>query len=94
MHIEIRGNTLCLSETVTMATFREHDYQNFYQCLQTKQISQIDVSGLTEADSACVALLIAARRFASHQAMTLSFTGIPEGLTMLMDLYGVENWMQ
>lgn len=77
-----------------MSTVGESDYKRFCNCIQNEGIEKIDVSGVTEADSACVALLIAAKRLAHRQKFMLHITGVPSGLITLMALYGVEESLQ
>ncbi|MDF7676686.1 STAS domain-containing protein [Neisseriaceae bacterium ESL0693] len=94
MRIDIKNQTLVISEQVTMSAVRKQDYEQFCHHLQMQKISEIDLSQVTESDSACVALLVAAKRIASHHALDLHVNGIPAGLSMLMTLYGVEEWIQ
>ncbi len=89
-----------LHDKITMSTVGESDYKRFCNCIQNEGIEKIDVSGVTEADSACVALLIAAKRLvaakrlAHRQKFMLHITGVPSGLITLMALYGVEESLQ
>lgn len=52
-------------------------------------ITDIDLSGVTEADSAAVSLLLEWRRQA--QPTNLHFTHLPPALKSLADLYGVAD---
>jgi phospholipid transport system transporter-binding protein len=90
----VQGKTLMLHDKITMSTVGESDYKRFCNCIQNEGIEKIDVSGVTEADSACVALLIAAKRLAHSQKFMLHITGVPSGLITLMALYGVEESLQ
>ncbi|MCO6505668.1 MAG: STAS domain-containing protein [Snodgrassella sp.] len=94
MQTTVQGKTLMLHDKITMSTVGESDYKRFCNCIQNEGIEKIDVSGVTEADSACVALLIAAKRLAHRQKFMLHITGVPSGLITLMALYGVEESLQ
>lgn len=93
MRTELQGSTVNLHDTVTMTSVHEADYQQFCQCIKPG-ITAIDVSGVTEADSVCVALLIAAKRLALQQQFDIQIIGAPSGLITLMALYGVEESLQ
>ncbi len=49
----------------------------------------VDMGGLTHADSAALAVLLALLRRAAAEAKTLRFTQMPAALTVLADVYGV-----
>ena len=51
--------------------------------------TQVDLSGVTEADSSAVSLLLEWRRQAKET--TLRFTHLPPALKSLADLYGVAD---
>lgn len=94
MRIEVKEQTLFIDDQVIMSSVSSSDYEQFCHQLQTQKINEIDLSRVVEADSACVALLVAAKRIASHHAFKVRVTGVPKGLSMLMTLYGVEEWIQ
>lgn len=50
---------------------------------------RIDLSAVTEADSAAIAVMLGWLRHASAQGLQLSFSGIPSGVRSLAELYGV-----
>ena len=52
---------------------------------------QLDFSGVEEADSAGVALLLALRRKAQVNGVKLSFVNLPETILRLIELYQVED---
>lgn len=94
MNTEVQESTLWIKDKVTMSTLTKRDYDHFYACLQAKEIHTINLSRITEADSACIALLVEATRLTNHRASKLKMIHIPEGLIMLMKLYGIEEWIQ
>lgn len=55
------------------------------------QTGIVDLGGLETVDSAAVAVLLAWRRRAGAEGVTLLFTGTPASLSALADLYGVEE---
>jgi phospholipid transport system transporter-binding protein len=52
----------------------------------------IDLSGVTEVDSAAIAVLLAWERASSGAQGPLPVTGAPEGLHSLSDLYEVSSF--
>ena len=91
---DLQGSTIKLYDIVTMNTVHEYDYQRFCNYFKTDNISTIDLSEVTEADSVCVALLVAAKRLAHQHQFDLNITSVPAGLITLMTLYGVEESLQ
>ncbi|QID18782.1 STAS domain-containing protein [Nitrogeniibacter mangrovi] len=55
---------------------------------------QVDLSGVTEADSAALALLIELARGVRAGGQTLQVRGMPAGLAALADLYGVSELLK
>ena len=51
----------------------------------------VDFSGLAQADSTALAVIIALRRRAREQGRALSITGLPASLRSLAVVYGVEH---
>lgn len=94
MRTDVQGSTLNIYDTVTMNTVKDVDYQRFCAYVKAGTIATVDVSGVTEADSVCVALLVAAKRLAHQHHLVIHITGVPSGLTTLMALYGVEELLQ
>ena len=54
-------------------------------------VNVVDVGGVTEMDSALLALLLAWLRDAQHRAHPLEFANLPESLRTLAKLYGVDG---
>ena len=54
----------------------------------------IDFSGVTNVDSAAVALLLDWRRMAAKRGKTLLFANLPANLLALAELYGVAELIQ
>lgn len=92
MHAEIRQQTLYLSERVTMDVVDGQRYAEFC-ALVSKPVDCLDLSGVKEADSVCVALLIAALRLKKQQQV-FHVVGIPDGVDTLLDLYDVSDWVR
>ncbi|MCO6504060.1 MAG: STAS domain-containing protein [Snodgrassella sp.] len=93
MRTDIQGSTIKLLDAVTMNSVHVADYQRFCDSIHVG-ITTIDVSGVTEADSVCVALLAAAKRLARQQQLEIHIIGVPARLITLMALYGVEESLQ
>ena len=51
----------------------------------------IDLSGVTEVDSAAVSLLLEWRRAAARAKREVAFVNLPQNLRSLADLYGVSH---
>lgn len=51
----------------------------------------VDLAGVTELDSSALAMLLAWQREAGSRNRVLAFTGLPEGLTAIARLYGVDG---
>lgn len=89
MNSETRGQTVYVSGEVTVNTVTAPLYRNYCRQLQTLAPPfQVDFSGVGKADSACLSLMIAARRRSSEAA----FTAIPASVALLAELYEVDNW--
>jgi phospholipid transport system transporter-binding protein len=52
---------------------------------------EIDLAGVGAVDSSSVAVLLALKRRAAEERRPLNFTHVPEAITALADLYGVED---
>ncbi|KZE33332.1 STAS domain-containing protein [Crenobacter luteus] len=55
---------------------------------------EVDLAGVTAADSAALALLLEARRAAREAGRDLAFSGVPSGMLTLARLYGVEALLE
>jgi phospholipid transport system transporter-binding protein len=51
----------------------------------------VDLSGVTEVDSAAVSLLLEWRRAAARANRQIDFVNLPESVKSLADLYGVSH---
>ena len=51
----------------------------------------VDMSGLAQADSAALAIVIALKRRAAAEGRTLAIEGLPQSLHSLAVVYGVED---
>jgi phospholipid transport system transporter-binding protein len=54
-------------------------------------VRQVDLAGVTEMDSALLALLLTWLRDAKAQRRELAFLNLPESLQTIARLYGVDN---
>ena len=53
----------------------------------------VDFSGLMQADSAALAVMLALKRRAAVEGRTLTLTGLPASLHSLAVVYGVEHYL-
>ncbi|MDF3833722.1 STAS domain-containing protein [Cupriavidus basilensis] len=56
--------------------------------------ARVDCSGLTQVDSAAVAVLLAWQRDAASRGQSLAIVGAPAQLADLVKLYGVDSLLQ
>ena len=61
------------------------------QALPLPTAGTVDCAGITAADSAAVAVLLAIKRRAEAAGAPLAFVGAPAVITTLAELYGVET---
>ena len=66
MNSKVQNGTLYLSGDITVKTVNVVAYQQFQQACQ-QNIHTLDLAGVTQADSACISLLLAAPRQALCQ---------------------------
>ena len=87
--IRREGRRITLSGPVTLANAArvlDEGRQHFAEGVRT-----VDMSEVTELDSALLALALAWLRDARQAKRELSFANVPEALQTLSQLYGVEN---
>jgi phospholipid transport system transporter-binding protein len=51
----------------------------------------VDLAGLAQADSSALAVMLALKRRAAVEGVTLAFVSVPQGLHALAQVYGVEE---
>lgn len=81
------GDRLQLSGPVHMSNARALLEQG--SALLTPEVTTVDLSGVTEVDSAAVSLLLEWQRQAARRGQRLRFARLPESLKSLAALYGV-----
>lgn len=84
---EIEADNLVLEGGLTMATVSRH--LNAGRARLTSGPMCVDLSRVTEADSAALALLFDWVRVARQSGNRLSVHGLPPGIRSLAELYGV-----
>ena len=94
MNTERQGETLFLREAVTVSTVTAAQYRFFCDSVADQAVDTLDLSAVSRADSACVALLLAAVRIKKQQQQPLRFVHMPVDLRMLTSLYEVDPWIQ
>lgn len=91
MQIQVQDNCLRVQGAVTVQTLTAANHKQFIQQCQQPQIDTLDLSGVVRADSASIALLLAALRL--HRSGSLKFIGLPESVADLAQLYEIETWL-
>ncbi|MCB1915572.1 MAG: STAS domain-containing protein [Rhodocyclaceae bacterium] len=84
--IERDGKTLRVSGPITMTSAPAVRDRGLV--LLGKDVATVDLSAVTEVDSAAIAVVLAWRRQAGR---ALAFVGIPAALGSLASLYGLER---
>jgi phospholipid transport system transporter-binding protein len=86
---ELQSNNLVLEGVLTMATVSRH--LNAGRAGLASGPVCVDLSRVTEADSAALALLFDWLRAARQSGNRLSVRGLPDGMRSLAELYGVSE---
>lgn len=89
MNSETRDGVLYLSGDITVKTVTNAAYARFEQQCRLKDLTALDFSAISRADSACVSLLLTALRLnpAVHAR------NLPESVRALADLYEINDWL-
>ncbi len=91
MQIQCQDHHLLLSGDITMSQVSGADFKALQNALKNQNITEVDLSGVTKADSACVSLLITALR--DTQGQQIRFSGLPSAVLALIDLYELNEWI-
>lgn len=89
MNSKVQNGTLYLSGDITVKTVNVVAYQQFQQACQ-QNIHTLDLAGVTQADSACISLLLAALRQAPHRP---ALHHLPAAVQALSELYEIQDWL-
>ncbi len=92
MQMQRQATVLHLSEAVTAATISAADIAAFQAACTDPALTQIDLSGVTQADSVCVCLLISALR-SRQNGTPLQPVHLPDSVRALIHLYEIDHWM-
>lgn len=63
------------------------------KALQFKSPAQLDFSKVTDVDTSAISLILELKRRANAEKVQLSLVNVPENLTSLMQLYGVDTFI-
>ena len=88
MQTEIRNGTLYISGDVTVKTLTASAFARYEQQCRLKETDSIDFS---QADSACVSLLLNALRRTDKKP---TIQNIPDSVRALAELYEIKDWLQ
>lgn len=94
MRTETRDGVLFLQGAVTMSTVTDVQHHRFCQAVSAPAIHTLDLAKVSQADSACMSLLLVAIRVKKNQHHLLHFSHMPAGLRMLMSLYEIDAWIK
>lgn len=83
--------TIKLNGILTMDTITKALVTDFLHLLTNNQINSLDLSEVIQADSACVSLLLCAKRTALHKQQSLTLHHLPSSTKALIKLYELEN---
>ena len=89
MQIETRYGVLLLGGDITVRTLNDSDLRQFERVCADAAVTQLDLSGVERADSACLALLLIAQR----REQPLSFLSVPASVRALAELYEINDWI-
>ncbi|MEQ1592271.1 MAG: STAS domain-containing protein [Thiobacillaceae bacterium] len=59
-----------------------------------KNVSELDLSGVSNVDSTVLALILSCKREAQLRERTLRLSGLPASVITLADLYGISSLLQ
>ncbi|MCP1660512.1 STAS domain-containing protein [Neisseria perflava] len=90
MNSEPRNGVLYISGEVTVKTVTGSVYAKFEQQCRLNDITAVDFSAVSRADSACVSLLLTALRLKPQQ---IELRHIPESVKALAELYDIKDWV-
>lgn len=86
---QIIGDKLRVDGLLTVET----THSSYDSLVSQGAVKEIDLSQVQRADSAALALLLAAQRRAERAGQPLRVTGAPSNLSVLAQLYGVDDWI-
>ena len=86
------GDRLLLQGAVTIGTVSALLAQ--LRALLEKDVAVLDFAGVTEVDSAAVALALECLREARRRKLALSLANLPEAMQHLAELYAVSELLQ
>lgn len=89
MQLMHKDGTLFLQGVITVATLNKEHQRSLVQMCQ-QPINRVDLSGVTQADSACVAVLLSLKRQLAQGSWQLQ--AVPDAVTALLGLYELE-WL-
>ncbi len=91
MQIEILDGVMRLSGDITVNTVTEAGLRQFRQAFKSGgQLGRMDFSAVGRADSACLSLLLTARRLNP----SIKAQAVPASVWALAELYEIRDWME
>lgn len=90
MQMTLDNGRLRLDGEVTVQTLDQAALRRFSAYCRQGGWQVLDLGGVSRADSACLSLLLTAKRLFSG---SLNIEGLPESVQALAELYEIESWI-
>lgn len=90
MHSELREGSLILGGDITVQTVNAASWARFQEQCRQSGWDRLDLGGVKRADSACLSLLLEARR---QRRGSLDIRNLPQAVRLLAELYEIESWI-
>lgn len=94
MQTQIEQHTLFISGDVNVRTLNSNMCRTFAQQCTLPEINTLDFARVKQADSACLSLLLIAKRARSGSLNTpLAVHNLPDAVNDLANLYEIQEWI-
>lgn len=90
MHSELRDDGLFLAGDITVKTVNAAAFGQFVRQCGQSGWQALDLGGVNRADSACLSLLLEAKR---RRPQGVAIRNAPESVRLLTELYEIESWI-
>lgn len=95
MQTQIKQNTLFISGIVNVRTLNADMCRAFAKQCTLPEINALDFAEVHQADSACLSLLLIAKRARSNNNLNepLAVRNLPNAVNDLAQLYEIQEWI-
>ena len=92
----LQANTVFIKGEVTFETITviQKDMITLMHGQSSLSAYQIDLSGVTEVNSAALGLLVELKKYTVAHKKVIAFLNLPERLASLARVYGVADWLE